>query len=500
MTGRVTPKGTRPVRKPQGPATFAAKRAGDKVCVAWITHRSPEPQFVKSLVNLCAYDARRGGHVMFGGAHLYRSAGTLLAKRNQVVRDFLALDGIDWCLLLDDDMTFDPDLLERLLAAADAKERPIVGGLCFSMMHGDEQQIVPTLYGFRADGDGLVRGMHYPPDQLTPVAGTGAACLLVHRRVFESIRDAKDAEGKLRFPPPWPWFADMPTATGDAMSEDLVFCLRAGALGFPVHVDTRAKTGHVKNVTIDEPMYLANVPQHDEPAPTYVVIPVKDRHDLTQPLLDQLAEQGGYEAVFVYDNGSVEPAAEALKLPENVEVIDAEGLTIHEMWNAGILRSLTRSARCNVAILNNDLILGDQFLEGLAWHLRLRQQVLAVCPNYDGRTFDAGMRQVVGTAGGRNDGTGGMSGFAFMVKGEAFAAGLPKFDENLKFWYGDDDLTRNIEAVGGAVCLVRDITVEHIGNGSQTSSHGTQKRLGTPELERLVAEDKTYFEKKWGLA
>ncbi len=123
------------------------------------------------------------------------------------------------------------------------------------------------MYGFTSDAmPKMIRYNGYPQDQVVQVVGTGAACLLIHRRVLETMRDARWSDsdvaawkvqngdapfpyplGTLKYPPPWPFFQETVTGPnwGDSMSEDLTFCLRAAQCGFPTHVDTRAKTGHV---------------------------------------------------------------------------------------------------------------------------------------------------------------------------------------------------------------------------------------------------------------
>jgi hypothetical protein len=423
---------------------------------------------------------------------------------------------------IDADMTFEPNILEVLLESADPVERPIMGGLCFALMKGEAQEIVPTLYGFTSDAmPKMIRYNAYPTDQVVQVVGTGAACLLIHRTVLEAMRDARwsdedveafqaqygpDAQfpyqlGQLKYPPPWPFFQETVTGSnwGDSMSEDLTFCLRAAQCGFPTHVDTRAKTGHVKPVVIDETEFFKNLPGEEESAPTFVVIPVKGNHKMTGDLIGQLCEQGGFEKLFIFDNAA--GTAEAIPgtiSDSRIEVIPAAGKSIHQMWNDGIRQSIATKTRCNIAILNNDLILGDDFLDEMAKGLRCHPQLVAVSANYDDRDFPETVQAVQGIAAGREDGTGGFAGFAFMVKGEAFQAGLPMFDEQFELWYGDNDFLLNIEKAGGVYGIVRDAHCVHIDGGSNTSGDG-KKRLATPELEKMVERDRIKFEKKWRL-
>jgi cephalosporin hydroxylase len=89
----------------------------------------------------------------------------------------------------------------------------------------------------------------YPLDTLVRCTGTGSACILIHRSVFERI----EAEhGPI-------WYNKVPnTSTGQIVSEDLSFCLRAGALNIPVHVHTGVRTTHMKPVWVAEEDYWAH--------------------------------------------------------------------------------------------------------------------------------------------------------------------------------------------------------------------------------------------------
>jgi hypothetical protein len=133
---------------------------------------------------------------MRGGYVAWKSGTDGLADaRNKVVKAFLKEHQADWLFWIDTDMGFAPDTIDRLFEAADPVERPLVGGLCFTQreetsdgMGGWRCLASPTVFDWRVLDDGqmgfTVR-WNYPPDALTQVAGTGAACVLIHRGVFE---------------------------------------------------------------------------------------------------------------------------------------------------------------------------------------------------------------------------------------------------------------------------------------------------------------------------
>lgn len=175
--------------------------------------------------------------------------------RSQVVEGFLAYhEKLEWLLMIDADMGWRYEDFEALCKVADVDNVPIVGALCFG--GGRTTGIFPTIYEIKPDeehGWDLERKMDYPKNALIKCGGTGAAFLLVHRKVY--LHMAK-ANGKMPdgTPNPYPWFAES-TPHGRPMGEDLTFCLRAQALGYPVHVFTGAKTTHMKSHRLSEELY-----------------------------------------------------------------------------------------------------------------------------------------------------------------------------------------------------------------------------------------------------
>jgi hypothetical protein len=163
--------------------------------------------------------------------------------------------------MVDSDMTWDYEAFELLCKHADPDEVPITGGLCFaggrSWDANGNPMIYPTLYRFSADEDGGISGVErvldYPKDTLVEVHATGAAFLMVHRKVFIRMANvlSKTSDG---FPNPYPWFSEV-INRGRPFGEDITFCSRALALGFPVHVHTGARVGHRKTMTMDEALF-----------------------------------------------------------------------------------------------------------------------------------------------------------------------------------------------------------------------------------------------------
>lgn len=231
----------------------------NKVVIGYCSPAQVHADFMESLIYLQMYDFAGSKRTVDGGGLLPVRAGVNLAgPRNDMVRKFLAYPTANWLLMIDTDMIFMPDMLERLLDNADPDKAPIVGGLCFGF--DDKGEVQPTLYGFVGEADNplVVRYHEWPPNAMMQVAATGAAALLVHRGVFERMADFEHPSrpGKRGFNDAFPWFQEL-EHDGRPVSEDIGFCWRAGLLGIPVYVNTAVQLGHVKQRVLTMDAYLA---------------------------------------------------------------------------------------------------------------------------------------------------------------------------------------------------------------------------------------------------
>lgn len=234
--------------------------------------------FGLSYRDLCLHDAFHHQRMARSGPGELRAltgSGGIPANRNKIVRGFLDSTRGEWLLFIDTDMGFAADTLDRLVASADPAKRPVMGGLCFAgvrdkagsaatPLYAERFKVVPTVYEYVDTGDeiGFRPIPDYPRDQVTEVAGTGAACLLIHRSALDKVR-ANHGDA---------WFDPMthPTALKGqprTFSEDLSFCVRLAACGIPVHVDTAVKTTHEKGMAFldedafDQQLALARLDQ-----------------------------------------------------------------------------------------------------------------------------------------------------------------------------------------------------------------------------------------------
>lgn len=210
----------------------------------------------ESMMGMLGHDLTHEGLIARGG-YITTQCGPagIAAARNDAVAQFLDGGTGEWLLWLDTDMGFPGDLPGQLLAAADPARRPVMGALCFTQQQAVPDGLggwrctpIPTIFDWTTPGDpwaGFAVRRDYAPDAVTRCAGTGAACVLIHRSVFEKVA--------AEYGPAW---YDLVTAPdGTLMGEDLSFCARAGALGIPVHVHTGIRASHMKRVWLAEDDY-----------------------------------------------------------------------------------------------------------------------------------------------------------------------------------------------------------------------------------------------------
>lgn len=226
------------------------------------------PQFARCYRLLVQNDTADPSLRRIVGEFDHESSANISLARCRIVSDFLKMpQKPEYLWMVDSDMTFPIDILDRLLQAADVKERPIVGGLCFGvrpvMVDGEERfnetlgtplELFPTIYTLNEFGH-FDHHFDYPRNAIVRVTSTGAACLLVHRKVLADPRWTEDDH-------PMPWFRES-VMNGGVISEDHFFCLKANAFGYPVHLNTAARTGHVKTFVADEDLFLAQRPPAD---------------------------------------------------------------------------------------------------------------------------------------------------------------------------------------------------------------------------------------------
>jgi GT2 family glycosyltransferase len=209
-----------------------------KVFVCNINPGEVRTMFVESMLAMLEHDRQHWQRI-----HSFKMltfGPSLGVGRNLLVDEFFKTDA-EWMLMVDSDMTFPPDALDRLALHAHKDKRPIVGGLCMSK---DNKPVIKKWITAYTMGSAEFA----PTDgQVVRVDGTGAAFLLVHRSALETM--------KAKAQPLQPyWFGEMCMGGKDrqVLGEDTGFCARAGLAGLPIYVVRGVGIGHEKHVIFSE--------------------------------------------------------------------------------------------------------------------------------------------------------------------------------------------------------------------------------------------------------
>ena len=144
--------------------------------------------------------------------------------RNKLVEKVLADKSITHLLMIDDDMTFESDMLIKMLA----HDVDIIGALAFKRT----DDFRPCVYKLKEGTDD-----HFSilPTTFQEVDIVGTGGMLIKRHVLE----------KIKVPHFETWYAK--DGTNKHWSVDFDFCMKAKAAGFKIQFDTEIQMGHIVN-------------------------------------------------------------------------------------------------------------------------------------------------------------------------------------------------------------------------------------------------------------
>lgn len=222
--------------------------------------------------------------------------------------------------------------------------------------------------------------------------------------------------------------------------------------------------------------------------PTFVVIPTLYVNYL-ENIVENLTSDPTVSGVFIFDNGVQDQSKlDALLKYENVALVKAHGRNIYEMWNVGWDFSAQEARnmnqpKYNVAFLNDDIYFSEGTMAVLSNYLRKDAKLGVVCPDYHSKVDDIDIDYLQPEYVSGTFGQNGISGFAFMLKGE-----IPiRFDSTFVWWYGDDSAFLEIEELGFKMARINGLPLEHAGSLSARRK---------PEIEAAIEKDRQYFNQK----
>jgi len=167
-----------------------------------------------------------------------RSGVNISSIRNTLHWKFLEGDD-DYLLWTDSDISWVPDDVQTLIDT----DVPIVSGLYYNVNERGELFPVVTLSGIGKDHRPTLEWTNEILDQggITQVEGVGMGFCLLKREVVEKVGVRNHL---------WPFQETERTVKGqtDYYGEDVTFCLRAKAAGFPIYINLLARVGHKKEI------------------------------------------------------------------------------------------------------------------------------------------------------------------------------------------------------------------------------------------------------------
>ena len=232
-------------RSPEGLPSYRCEFEGRDIMVGFPCYKTTNPVTAFALLSM-ALDYGRDKirfDMSIGDAMIYHA-------RNVLAQKFLDTDA-RWLLMVDDDIIpciGRPSWMKNWVAAARNLQDNVLQRNVLARLIGSNKTLVGGAYFGRQEGGAIMcsdlklapRAKVYE-DAVIPVEWVATGCMLVHRKVFEDIREKHP---ELETPNNSSYKFDYFLPTKDS-GEDVAFCRRALASGHQPHVDIGLPVFHV---------------------------------------------------------------------------------------------------------------------------------------------------------------------------------------------------------------------------------------------------------------
>jgi glycosyltransferase involved in cell wall biosynthesis len=221
-----------------------------------------------------------------------------------------------------------------------------------------------------------------------------------------------------------------------------------------------------------------------------VVIPTKSNMDGLRRLVAEISEDPAVGKSAIIGDGHMAMTTLGGQVwPRNVVLLGVQPETgIHRMWNAALNHLKSDNY---VAFVNDDVIATSDTLSQIVAEMERHPNIGLMCPRYDERPMSDIPLAVSSTCRGRYDGTGGLAGFFMVLRPNL--RNIWRFDERMKWWYGDDDLLRWVTDIQGYQAAIAS-TARCFENSSWTINNDPPSNFAS-----IVEQDAEIFRLKWGL-
>lgn len=171
-------------------------------------------------------------------AHLFKIGTLVYVARDELAKASLAC-GADYIFWLDSDMTFNPNIMQKMMETYEREDIDILSGLYFRRV----EPYTPTLFEHLDVKDEIVEWCDFKhiPAEPFEIEGCGFGCVLMRTDIFVEVQKE---------------FGAMFTPL-NGVGEDLAFCWRARQLGYKIWCDPRIQLGHVGYNIITKDFFLS---------------------------------------------------------------------------------------------------------------------------------------------------------------------------------------------------------------------------------------------------
>ena len=165
--------------------------------------------------------------------------------RNEMAVDAITTEA-DRVLMIDSDMVFKPDLLQRLNQRMD-EGCEMVCGLFFQRVIPTKPVIYKQLQPPTTDEMGnktanIITYTDYPKDSLFEVEGCGFGAVMMTKELIKDV---------------WDYYGQPPFSPLEWCGEDMAFCYKVRQMGRKIWCDSSIKVGHLGQVEFGEETWIA---------------------------------------------------------------------------------------------------------------------------------------------------------------------------------------------------------------------------------------------------
>jgi len=219
-----------------------SSKSDDKILLGWCDGGSVDGKFAEGVI----YSIITGAIPIHSAM---RVQGNQIGRQRQTALEhWYDKTDYDWMLWVDSDIELTKEALQKVWAAADKDERPVVTGTYFISKENERSLMAPypAVFNWVEGDDFSIAYVHpLPKDALIQVGSAGFGFVLMHRNAITQMRRV---HGSI------PYFNE--TGVGKKfVSEDINFFRLMGKAGVPLHTHTGATVKHMKRFALDVEYY-----------------------------------------------------------------------------------------------------------------------------------------------------------------------------------------------------------------------------------------------------